>query len=332
VQADASSLFNNSMIPSPRSLVAVLCLCAGCSFAGAAVKPFTVDAVLESLAKTHPQAARVDERLPAGVLARENLVYAQREGGPLALDLYRPDDTRSHPALLIVHGGGWITGDRTMERAFAKHLAALGWVAVPVSYRLGREGQFPAPMQDLRAAVRWLRRHAVEQGIDPARIAVAGGSAGGTLAAMLGASNGDPCFDEAPAADGVSGDVQAVINIDGTVTFLDNALIAQSEGEPSPYWEYLHGPYNANRETWVAASPLLRVTRASAPTLFINSSATRPILCGREEMAERLKILGVESRLVRIPDTPHPFWLVHPWFEQVLRESDRFLRERFGGN
>ncbi len=332
MQADASSLLKISMIPSLRSLVAVLCLCGGCAFAGAAVKPFTVDAVLESLAKTHPQASRVDERLPSGVVARENLAYAERGSGVLALDVYRPADDRVRPAVLLVHGGGWISGDRTMERAFAKRLAALGWVAVPVSYRLGVPGRFPAPVQDLRAAVRWLRRHAAEQGIDPARIAVAGGSAGGTLAAMLGAANGDPCFDEVPATDGVSGDVQAVIDIDGTVTFLDNALIAQSEGEPSPYWEYLHGPYNANRETWVAASPLLRVTRASAPTLFINSSATRPILCGREEMAERLRVLGVESRLVRIPDTPHPFWLVHPWFEQVVRESDRFLRERFGGN
>jgi pectinesterase len=296
----------------------------------AAVKPFTVDSVLEALVKTHPQASRVDDSLPAGVVAHENLAYAERGSGVLALDVYRPADDRARPAILIVHGGGWITGDRIMERAFAKHLAALGWVAVPVSYRLGAPGRFPAPVQDLRAAVRWLRRHAAEQGIDPKRVAVAGGSAGGTLAAMLGAVNGDPSFDEAPATDGVSGDVQAVIDIDGTVTFMDNALIAQSEGEPSPYWEYVHGPYNANRETWVAASPLLHVSRASAPTLFINSSVERPILRGREEMAERLRLLGVESRLVRLPDTPHPFWLVHPWFERVLAESDRFLRERLG--
>jgi len=296
----------------------------------AAVRPFTVDSVLESLAKSHPEASRVDERLPEGVLAREDIPYAQRDSGVLALDLYRPSDDRARPALLIVHGGGWITGDRTMERAFAKHLAALGWVAVPVSYRLGVPGRFPAPVQDLRAAVRWLRRHAAEQGIDPRRIGIVGGSAGGTLAAMLGAVNGDASFDERPVTDGVSGDVQAVIDIDGTVTFMDNALIAQSEGEPSPYWEYVHGPYNANRETWVAASPLLHVSRASAPVLFINSSVTRPILCGREEMAERLRVLGVDSRLVSLPGTPHPFWLVHPWFERVVAESNRFLRERLG--
>jgi len=312
----------------PISLLILVCLTGGLC---AAVKPFTVESVLESLAKTHPQAARVDERLPEGVVARENMPYVERGSGVLELDVYRPAAGGPRPAILIVHGGGWITGDRTMERAFAKHLASLGWVAVPVSYRLGHEGRFPAPVRDLRSAVRWLRQHAAEHGIDASRIAVAGGSAGGTLAAFLGAVNGDAAYDDADAPAGVSGEVQAAVDIDGTVTFLDNALIAQSENEPSPYWEYVHGPYNANRSTWVEASPLVHVSRASAPTLFINSSAKRPILCGREEMAERLRLLGVGSRIIQIADTPHPFWLVHPWFERVVRETDLFLRERFGG-
>jgi pectinesterase len=289
---------------------------------------FTIDGVLRSLAKSYPQASRVDDALPAGVVARENVTYVERESGPLALDVYQPTGSALLPAVLIVHGGGWIAGDRTMERPFAKQLAARGYVAVPVSYRLGRPGRFPAPVHDLKAAVRWLRTHAADYGIDARRIAIVGGSAGGTLATMIGVTNGQRDTDAADAPVEPSSDVQAVVDIDGTVTFLDNRLIEQAETQPSPYWEYVHGIYSENRATWVAASPLGYVTRRSAPTLFIKSTAKQPILAGREEMAARLRILGVTAEEILIPDTPHPFWLVHPWFEQVVAETDRFLREQ----
>ncbi len=289
---------------------------------------FTIDGVLRGLAKSYPNASRVSDATPPGIVARENLSYVEHEGQPLQLDLYRPTGHEKLPAVLIVHGGGWIVGDRTMERPFAKQLALRGYVAAPVSYPLGHAGRFPAPIHDLKTAVRWLRAHAAEYDIDPAHIAIIGGSAGGTLATMVGATNGQRDADASNAPSVPSSDVQAVVDIDGTVTFMDNALIQQSETQPSPYWEYVHGPYNENRAVWVAASPLNYVTRRSAPTLFIKSTVKQPILVGREEMAERLRILGVEAQEVQIPDTPHPFWLVHPWFERVVAETDRFLRQQ----
>ncbi|MFI5337315.1 MAG: hypothetical protein ACHQ5A_11055, partial [Opitutales bacterium] len=94
---------------------------------------------------------------------------------------------------------------------------------------------------------------------------------------------------------------------------------------PSPYWEYVHGPYSSNRETWLAASPLNYVSRQSAPMLFIKSSVTRPILCGREEMSRRLGLLGIDSAVIQFDHTPHPFWLVHPWFERALAETAAFF-------
>jgi pectinesterase len=181
-------------------------------------------------------------------------------------------------------------------------------------------------VHDLKAAVRWLRTHASDYAIDPDRIAIVGGSAGGTLAAMIGATNDQRDTDAADAPNIPSSDVQAVVDIDGTVTFLDNRLIEQSETEPSPYWEFVHGPYNANRATWVAASPINYVTRQSAPMLFIKSDAPRPILAGREEMAARLRLLGVSVKEIQISNTPHLFWLVHPWFDRVVDETDQFLR------
>jgi len=283
---------------------------------------FTLESALAGIAKTHPQATRVAETLPAGVIARENLGYAQPDGIGLQLDLYRPAGPEVCPAVILVHGGGWVAGDRTMERSFARHLAARGYVAATVSYRLGEPGRFPNCILDLKTAVRWLRAHAGEHGIDAAHVGIVGGSAGGMLAAFVGATNGLPDYDGAePAAR-----VQAVVDVDGVANFLDNALIEQSEGPPSPYYVFQHGTYRQARATWVAASPINYVNPASAPTLFIKSTTVRPILPGRDEMSARLRLLGVDSAVVTFPDTPHVFWLFHPWFEKVVEESDRFLR------
>ncbi|MFI5065470.1 MAG: alpha/beta hydrolase fold domain-containing protein, partial [Streptosporangiales bacterium] len=163
---------------------------AAVSLAAAEPPVFTIESVLAGLRNTFPEASRVADDLPAGITAQEGITYASRDGRALQLDLYRPSGGRLLPAVLIVHGGGWIAGDRTMERPFAKNLAVQGFVAVPVSYRLGTPGRFPAPVYDLKEAVRWLRAHAADYGIDAAQIGVVGGSAGGTLAAMLGATNG----------------------------------------------------------------------------------------------------------------------------------------------
>lgn len=307
-----------------RSLVCLI-LCS--SSALAAVRPFTIDTVLEDLRKTHPHATRVVDETPAGVTAREDIVYTRNAAGEFALDIYRPAASAPRPAVLIVHGGGWLTGDRRMERPFAKQLAARGYVTVPVSYRLGREGRFPAPLHDLKAAVRWLRAHATDHGIDPARIALIGGSSGASLATFVGATNGLVEFEGTGGFPAESSTVQAVVNIDGSVSFADNALIQSSETKPeNPYWEYVHGPFRENRATWIAASALLYTGPRSAPVLFIKSTVTQPILCGRDEMSARLKILGLPSAVITYPDTPHPFWLVHPWFERVLDDADAFLR------
>lgn len=298
----------------------------GCTTSSAA--PFTIDNVLLKLDGKYPQLARVEDRLPDNVNAQENLTYLQRGDESLQLDIYHPKNLDLFPAVLIVHGGGWETGSRQMERPFAKRLAARGFVTVPVSYRLGESGRFPAAVYDLKSAVRWLRSNAAMFHIDPRRIAVVGASAGGQLAALLGASNGIQQLEGDGSHAEESSQVQAVVNIDGAVNFVDARIIGQErerQGAPS---RFLGGDYSHRRETWFHASPVFYLGTHSAPTLFINSTAPTPVLPGREDMQQRLRALGVESRTVTIPGTPHPFWLVHPWFEQTLDETAHFLSEQ----
>lgn len=234
---------------------------------------FTAENAERELKTAFPQIVRVSDDLPAGVIPEENLTYAQSDGRSLQLDLYRPGKGGLHLAILIVHGGGWETGRREMERPFAKRLAERGYATVPVSYRLGERGRFPAALHDLKAAVRWLRLHAAEQGTDARQIGVVGTSAGGQLAALLGAGNGVDALEGEEESQGSTSAVQAVVDIDGLADFTEPHFVAQQAERPS------------------------------APTLFINSTAPTPVLPGREVMRDRLRAFGVAAEIVVIPNT-----------------------------
>ena len=286
---------------------------------------FTRGSALAGTQKTFPAATLPADELPAGVLATENVVFATPAGAPLALDLYRPSAGGPHPAVLVIHGGGWESGSREMERPFAKRLAAAGFVAVPVSYRLGESGRFPAALHDLKAAVRWLRAHAAEHGIDPARIGAVGGSAGGQLAALLGSSNTVATIEGEVGERSGSSTIQAVVDIDGLADFTDPALVAQQVAKPSAPTRFLGGSFAERGDTWRTASPITHVGPASAPTLFLNSTAPSPLLPGREAMAKKLRSLGIAAEVAVVPGTPHPFWLLQPWFDEVVAATADYL-------
>ncbi len=273
---------------------------------------FSLDTAEKKVREKYPDITRPSAALPQGVVASENLTYAVVDGQILQLDIYRPEGIGPYPIVLIVHGGGWETGSRHMERPFARQLAARGYIAVPVSYRLGKAGQFPGALNDLQAAIRWLRAHAVDLALEGQKVGVLGGSAGGQLAALLGAMNRD--------------DIGAVVDIDGLADFTSQALLDQQAAQPSAPVRFLGGSFADKPEVWRAASAITHVSKASAPTLFINSTVTSPILPGREAMRDKLRAAGVASDVIVVPDTPHPFWLFNPWFDRVLDESDQFLR------
>ncbi|HET7537176.1 MAG TPA: alpha/beta hydrolase [Candidatus Didemnitutus sp.] len=276
--------------------------------------PFTIENAERQVREKYPDITRPSDELPTHVVADENLTYAEIAGEVLQLDIYRPEKRAPGAIVLIVHGGGWESGSRQMERPLAKHLAARGYVAVPVSYRLGPAGKFPGALDDLKAAIHWLRANAAKLALDDRPVGVIGGSAGGQLAALLRAEN------QAGLRIG------AVVDIDGLADFTGEALVNQQAANPSAPVRFLGGNFNERPEVWSAASAITHVHAGSAPTLFLNSTVTNPILPGREEMRDKLKAAGVAAEIVVIPDTPHPFWLFHPWFERVVDESDRFLR------
>ncbi|WP_184718560.1 alpha/beta hydrolase [Caulobacter sp.] len=313
------------------SLSLLLLATAGAASAqSSAPAPFTVERVLGEM-RTAGIAVSVPADPPAGAIkASEDVEYLRRGAEVLRLDIYRPSAAGPRPAVLILHGGGWESGTRQMERGLAKALAARGFIAIPVSYRLGASGRFPGAVHDVKAAVRWVRANAKRFDIDPDFIAIAGGSAGGHLAALVGASNGVASLEDGAAFDAKASAVQAMVDIDGAASFPDAALIAQEQKRQGATSRFLGGNYVQRRETWFAASPLTYVSPASAPSLFFATNGKSPILPGRVEMAARLQALGLAAEVQDLPaGTPHPFWLLEPWFTPLVGEIATFLDARY---
>jgi pectinesterase len=283
----------------------------------------------------------VKPELPENVVDREGLVYSVINDTPygtreLHLNLYRPNDKQKYPAVLMIHGGGWRSGGRSLQIPLAQRIASKGYVTAPVEYRLSPEASYPAAVCDVKAAVRWLRANADRYGIDPDRIAVSGCSAGAHLADLIGMTNSTADFEACVDRSGVSDDVQAVIDIDGIADFVVSARISRARearisGKELPsdaLW--FGGTYEEKPQTWKDASPVSHVSQRSAPVCFINSSDR--VHEGMERQIELLNNLNIYSEVHVIPNTPHPFWLFRPWFEPTVGYMISFLDKIFKPN
>jgi len=287
---------------------------------------FSVETAERGLLRSYPFVTRLSNELPEGVQSQLGLVYARYQTREMHLDLFQPRGNGTFPAVILVHGGAWITGKHSMENPFAIELARRGYVAATVEYRLSNEAKYPAQIYDLKAAVRWLRANATRLHVDPNRIAAVGASAGGHLVALLGATNGMPNFEGNGDNQNVSSTVQSIVDIDGPVTFIDPGNIEKEKKGPyDTNTRLIGGTFAEKPDVWREASPITHVNSKSAPVLFINSSSYRPFQ-QREEMRDKLKALGIVSEMVVIPDTPHPFWLFHPWFDSTVEYVDEFLQ------
>lgn len=199
-----------------------------------------------------------------------NVEFRRVAGTALKLDVYRSRDGGSgRPALLYIHGGAWTVGDkREQGLPLLHHLARNGWVCFSANYRLSPGATFPDHLIDEKAALAWIREHGEEYGADPAFVAVAGGSAGGHLAALMGLTEGDPRYQ--PDFESADTSVQAVVTTYG-IYDLTNRLGAQSDQfvpmlmEPIVMKAFLEGEPEKYRD----ASPIDRVREEAPPFLVV---------------------------------------------------------------
>lgn len=304
--------------------------------AGTAAQPpapspesYSAATTYKKLAPAYPFIRIAGSEAPASVRAMTGITYVQRGGHALQLDLYLPVQPKAGPVpgIVFVHGGGWRAGVRANFAPMAIRMAERGYAAATISYRLSPEALYPAAVQDARAAVRWMRTHAAEYGIDPSKIAIGGGSAGGQIAALAGVSGDSVRFDPDGGPGVVSSAVQAIVNIDGLSDFTSEAARRYEDDparQPSSAGGWFGGRYASMPDLWREASPLFYVNAKTPPILFIGSAQPR-FSVGREEMVLRMREAGVPSRVVLVPGTPHSFWLFEPWIGSTVEATVAFL-------
>ena len=281
--------------------------------------------------KTHPDIKIVPEMHFNSVKEKRNVSYCEIGKRKLNLDVfYNVDQTNSkQTAVIIIHGGGWRTGSRSQHYPMAQKLASLGYVCFTPEYRLSTEALFPAAIFDIKSAIRWVRENAVTYNFDPNQIAVLGFSAGGEMAAFMGTTANMPLFEGTSCNLGVKSEVNAVVDIDGTLSFVHPDGREGDDSKSTSAGTYWFGYSKAeNPKLWEAASPLSYVSAQIPPTLFINSSVPW-MHAGREDYIKILDKHGIYSEVKEFEGAPHSFCLYEPWFTPTIQYIDNFLTKVF---
>jgi acetyl esterase/lipase len=280
--------------------------------------------------KTNPEIQIVPE-LRSDKIAEKRTVVYRNMGGKIILcyDIFSPagKSPEKRPAIVIIHGGGWRSGNRTQHYPLAQHLASRGYVCITPSYLLSTEAQYPAAIHDLKQVLRQVVYHANQYNIDTNKIAVLGFSAGGELAAFLATTIGDPKFEgNIYRKESKSAPIHALVDLDGTLSFTHPET---GEGDDSKkisaatYW--LGYAKKDSLALWNEASPLTHVGPHTPPTLFINSGVAR-MHAGREDFIKVLNQYNIYSEVKTFENAPHSFCLFDPWFQPTVNYIDDFLK------
>lgn len=244
--------------------------------------------------------------VPDDVQADFDVEYS-RVGERVAMDIFRPKNAAgAQPAVLCIHGGGFRAGSRAGYHALAIKLAQRGYVAATASYRLAPRHQFPAAVEDVKAAVRFLRANAKEYGIDADHIGATGGSAGGHLVLMLGLTGDSKAFDGYGPNLDQSAKVQAVVNYYGPTDFTKSYGKSVDAHLVLPLW--LGGDLDHERKYHQMSSPLNYANPLAAPLLSVHGTEDKYVEHAQSVwLTERLQTMGAEAELLTLPGAGHGF-------------------------
>ncbi|BBF71813.1 hypothetical protein SBA_ch2_3460 [Sphingomonas bisphenolicum] len=248
--------------------------------------------------------------LANGVTVNADIVYSVIPGyRPITLDLYRPSAASGPlPLVLYIHGGGWANGHTRQSGAFSDFpavladLSARGYIVASLEYRLSKEAPFPAAIDDVRTAIRFLRANAARFGLDGGKVAVWGGSAGGQLAALAALQCGSAPTGEDKSNPGQSDCVQAGAGWYGVYDF---ATMPQAiAGAENAYLDCVKPDCPADRVR--AASPAAHVDAKDPPMLLIHGTDDKVVPAAQsQQLAAALKAAHVPVTLEIIPGVGH---------------------------
>lgn len=289
-----------------------------------ALSAFAQAPATPSATAAKPKFQKVLPATPPGftLVTKEVAVYPEHT---VTLTLYVPDKPGAYPAILDIHGGGWKARQVDSDRPMMERLAARGFVTGIVAYRLAQEAKYPAAIHDCKAAVRYLRAHAAELKIDPERIGVMGGSAGGQLSGLLAMTTGKPEFEGNGSNREQSSAVKAAIVMAATQDFTAANLQKTSDAVAA----FVGATLAEKPALFAEISPITHVRPGVPPIIFIEGEKDT-LKVGRAEMQEKLRALGIETALHTLKDAPHPFWMSQPWCDQTVEIAAAFFKKHLG--
>ena len=210
--------------------------------------------------------------VPEGVTVHSDIAYVTDGHKRQKLDLYVPDEGENLPLIIWIHGGAWRGGNKThyVPMAFLKP----GYAGASINYRLSQHAIFPAQIEDVKAAVRWLRANAATYRLDPNRFTAWGSSAGGHLVALLGTTSDVKVFEVGENLE-VSSKVQAVVDYYGPTDFLQMDAHRLPDGlvhdaPDSPESQLVGGPIQEHKDRVAKANPITYVSEDDPPFLIIH--------------------------------------------------------------
>ena len=268
-------------------------------------------------------------QVPGNVTQLLDLTYAEYGPRKMLADLFIPRGKGPFPAALIIHGGGWIKGDKMKFRAMGVEMAKRGYVSMAIDYRLAEEAAFPANIQDCHAAIRYLRAHANKYNMDADRIGVVGGSAGAHLAGLLATT---------PKVKSLHGDggnakyssaVQAAVVMSGPMEISTGSVAERSLTAKNPVANAIFlfgGTVKEEPELYKLADAHLHINKETPPILFQFGGKEDPSKV--QPSIDKLKKLGVPTQLLtHYQDGKHGCWNRHPWFLPIIEDIDTWFQE-----
>jgi acetyl esterase/lipase len=278
--------------------------------------------VMDAISAGEIKLIKAPKEMPEGVTEQKNIEYGKVGNRSLQLDLYTPEKiSKPVPGLIFIHGGGWDGGSRDVYKPYTVSYAKKGYVAATISYRLSGEAPFPAAVEDAKCAVRWLRANAAKYHVDPKKIAVIGGSAGGHLSLMVGYSSDVPELEGNGGNPKVSSRVQAVVDFYGpydlTTEFARKAGVVK---------KFLGGKtYDEAPELYKQASPMTYLTKNDPPTLILHGTIDDVVPIEQSDrLAARLKALGIPVVYDRLEGWPHTMDAA-----EIVHQRCQYFMDRF---
>ena len=262
---------------------------------------------------------------------------------PMQLDLLQPQKKTKMPAIVYVTGGGFINANRDNGVQLRNYLAEKGYVVASITYRVAPTAQFPQPLEDVKASIRYLRAHADQWNIDKDRIGIIGGSAGGYLSAFAGTTSGTKTFDKGE-------NLQESSKVNCAVDLYGLSDLSRVGMDYSPEVQQLHKSAGATEALWVngspvfggkdggidadpkaaaAANPITYIGKNSAPMLLMHGTADKVVSPGQTDLLyQALKEKGVPAERYEIPGAAHGgvYWVQDKVLQVIGDFFDKYLK------